>query len=883
MNSIISGLSLFSGGGVAETYFREVGIHIAVANELVPERAKFYSHTHPETEMICGDIADDAVFETVMSKAEAAHITFLMATPPCQGMSTLGRRKYEDDRRNSLVHYAIKAIDRLHPDYVLIENVPKFAELLYDSSAIIYRGKNQGKSYHIFDLLKEKYSAKYTVEMRILNAMNYGIPQSRPRAIIKLYKKSLSWPWPTEDKQVVTLRQAIGDLPSLESGEDSGIKWHRALVHSERQIEALRHTPEGQSAMKNEIYYPKKADGSPVKGFHNTYNRMKWDEPAPAITTNSHLMSGHNNVHPGRLQPDGTWSDARVLTLRELIIVSSLPLDWNIPSDFKEADIRVIIGEAIPPLLSKRIVEMIGKTSNGKNEEATTSMDYNHASSKEKWTIMMYMRDFDLMVTYAYALRADNNLSEANIDEILAKMEEEGIYRPRNGGSTFTGQFKSIQVAWYMFGYYNKSRRSNEEKKLVFSPLGNLLLDNLRDRDKVRRIFLTMLYGNGFRQPFSRMDERFNIFAFRLIFKLLRDPRLGGRLYNDEVFYYAMFCKSIDESSYEQLVCDILHLRNREPYDKFAEFKQNERVIGLACHEWRYATGMLESSGIVNVCNDHDDRVIGELSYGKVDPKTGRHSGMRRYKEDYIELQADLADYVDVLLKNYPFFAKPYPDDELTAKFNNSIVVKMYSFYPPELLQEIGMDTEEDKAISVMLNMASDVDYYSHEETATGERFELALTDAFNMFEDVEAERIGGAGNADIECIFHMVDDQRKKFDVEAKSTTRKLSQVNARRLKTHRIRIGSRYTMIVTPNYSIGVLKDIEGESSVIIKSATLANYFYQYILKNGRNISYAMLDEIVEENIGGDITDSVNEYVYNNFGHRAADFTVKKGRSNN
>ena len=111
--------------------------------------------------------------------------------------------------------------------------------------------------------------------------------------------------------------------------------------------------------MKNEVYYPKKKDGSRVRGFHNTYNRMRWDEPAPARTTNNHLMSGHNNVHPGRLLPDGTWSDARVLTLRELIIVSSLPLDWGIPEDFPEAKIRIIIGEAIPPLLSKKIVAQI--------------------------------------------------------------------------------------------------------------------------------------------------------------------------------------------------------------------------------------------------------------------------------------------------------------------------------------------------------------------------------------------------------------------------------------------------------------------------------------------------------------------------------------------
>lgn len=361
MDKKMIGLSMFSGGGIAETYFEEIGIHIAVANELVPERAKFYSHTHPTTTMICGDISDETVFETVMDAAEKEKIRFLLATPPCQGMSTLGRKEYESDDRNSLIQYVLKAIDRLAPDYVLIENVPKFIELLYDSDGTTYfsdTAKSE-KPFHIVDLLETLYSDTYTVDMKVVNAMNYGVPQSRPRVIIKLFKKELSWPWPQEEEHIVTLREAIGDLPSLESGQSSGIKWHTALVHNERQIEALRHTPEGKSAMKNEVYYPKKADGSRVRGFHNTYNRMHWDEPAPARTTNNHLMSGHNNVHPGRLLPDGTWSDARVLTLRELIIVSSLPLDWNIPEDFPEAKIRIIIGEAIPPLLSKKIAEQI--------------------------------------------------------------------------------------------------------------------------------------------------------------------------------------------------------------------------------------------------------------------------------------------------------------------------------------------------------------------------------------------------------------------------------------------------------------------------------------------------------------------------------------------
>lgn len=361
MKNGINALSLFSGGGIAETYFEEIGIHVKVANELLPERAEFYRNTHPKTQMICGDISDKLIYRKVVDLAKKHNVKFLLATPPCQGMSTLGKREYETDKRNSLIQYAIKAISELLPDYVLIENVPKFLELLYDEDGSTFYSDtaNAKAPYHIVELLRHLFADKYEIDSRVLNAMNYGVPQSRPRVIIKMHKKGTSWEWPEQDDKIITLREAIGDLPSLESGEKSNLKWHNALKHNERQVLALRHTPEGKSAMKNEVYYPKKADGSRVKGFHNTYNRMRWDEPAPARTTNNHLISGHNNVHPGRLLPDGTWSDARVLTLRELIIVSSLPLDWMLPDNINEADVRVIIGEAIPPLLCKKIAEKI--------------------------------------------------------------------------------------------------------------------------------------------------------------------------------------------------------------------------------------------------------------------------------------------------------------------------------------------------------------------------------------------------------------------------------------------------------------------------------------------------------------------------------------------
>jgi len=346
----LSALSLFAGGGIAETYFKEIGIDITVANELLQDRAEFFQYCYKTCHMIVGDIGDEKIFDSIIESARKNNVKFVIATPPCQGMSTLGTKQYATDARNELFWNVIKTIDLLEPDYTLIENVPKFIKLFFEYD---------GQSLNIVEILERHLGEKYTIDMKVINAMNYGIPQSRPRAIIKIYKKGLSWPWPKEVPHIITLKEAIGDLPSLDPGETSDYKWHTAKGFSTAQTEALRYTPEGKSALTNEVFYPKKPNGERVKGFHNTYKRMKWDEPAPARTTNSYLVSGHNNVHPGRLLENGLRSDPRVLTLRELIIVSSLPLTWNIPENSKEQFVRELIGEAIPSLLSKVIVQEI--------------------------------------------------------------------------------------------------------------------------------------------------------------------------------------------------------------------------------------------------------------------------------------------------------------------------------------------------------------------------------------------------------------------------------------------------------------------------------------------------------------------------------------------
>lgn len=354
MSDIINAVSLFSSAGIGELRLPK-NINVVAANELLKPRANCYQFFYPNTVMHCGDITTADIKATMIAAANENNCKLLIATPPCQGLSTLGKNKgqdqYEHDRRNFLILEVLDVIDQCDFDYVLIENVPKFIEMYFP---------HEGEYLRLEEILSKKYSEKYVIDIRVLNAKDYGVPQSRPRAIVKMWKHGLCWSWPEKEREI-TLREAIGHLPSLEPGEDSGIPWHFAKPQNERAVLAMRHTEPGKSAIANDVYYPKKPDGSRIKGFHNTFKRMVWDQPCPARTTYCGSISSHNNVHPGYLQVDGTYSDPRVLTLLETFIVSSIPETIKFPEDSTDTFIRTIIGEAIPPHLMERIVELIGR------------------------------------------------------------------------------------------------------------------------------------------------------------------------------------------------------------------------------------------------------------------------------------------------------------------------------------------------------------------------------------------------------------------------------------------------------------------------------------------------------------------------------------------
>ncbi len=344
----MNGISLFSNVGIAETYIKNHGITMKVANELVVKRTKFHHEMYPSCHSVAGNITDASIYAQVLHLAQKEKCDFLLATPPCQGMSIAGHMR-EDDPRNSLIKYVVKMIQDLQPSYAIIENVPRILTT--------YLVDKQKKIKVVDFILRELHM--YHVNYQIVDTADYGTPQSRKRAIFLISKKE-KWEFPPRENRI-SVQEAIGHLPSLESGESSEITYHYSKELQTKHLLCLKHTPTGKSALDNAKHYPKNEDGTRIKGYATTYKRIDWDRPAPTVTTANGFISSQNNVHPGVLQEDGTYSDARVLTLKEIFILTGLPDDWHPPKWASEQFVRKVIGEGVPPRLIDRLLRTLPK------------------------------------------------------------------------------------------------------------------------------------------------------------------------------------------------------------------------------------------------------------------------------------------------------------------------------------------------------------------------------------------------------------------------------------------------------------------------------------------------------------------------------------------
>ncbi len=465
-----------------------------------------------------------------------------------------------------------------------------------------------------------------------------------------------------------------------------------------------------------------------------------------------------------------------------------------------------------------------------------------------KWIISRHTRDMDLLIEVALLIKKyQSTINEDDKIKILKELEKAKIYSPRFGNSKkSTLNSKINQLAFYMFGYKTKI---NGENKFLFSPLGNLLLKYKDDKNKRNKIFLTMLWGLQFNHPHSKTDEEYQLYPFRLIFKLMNEEKLNKKLYISEISYLVMIEKNINLNSYENLIKKIIDFRTKTEKEVSEIFlKDRSNLLVNAVYECDYYLKIIME--YFNLINSVNGDVIVKLSQGK--------NTTRKLKNNYCTIHENILNYIEKLEKEYSFVDKPLTFTGSKHKLDTT--KEIYNFYPNLLLSEI------DETIDYnILQLPKLIDEFSkNKDNINAYNFEDVLEQGFNRFINVDAKKIAGAGNTDIKCLY-LNDDS--VFAVEAKSTKNKLSLINSGRLKDHRNKIGANYTIVITPRYVPAVLKDIKNTNNVIITATTFAEYLYNSILKDERNIDYEEINKIVLDNLGSDISNQISDITFNKF----------------
>jgi DNA-cytosine methyltransferase len=202
-------VSLFAGCGGSSLGYKQAGYEIKLAVEWDTRAADVYQRNFPETSIHVGDIADLTAEEVLqITGLEPGELDVLDGSPPCQGFSTAGTRKFADSR-NRLFEEYIRFLEVFKPKMLVMENVS---------------GLRKGKMKLMFaEMTRALKEAGYRISCRELNAWWYGVAQDRRRLIWVGVREDLSMepshPLPTV-RRPVSVREALQHLLQVEALEE---------------------------------------------------------------------------------------------------------------------------------------------------------------------------------------------------------------------------------------------------------------------------------------------------------------------------------------------------------------------------------------------------------------------------------------------------------------------------------------------------------------------------------------------------------------------------------------------------------------------------------------------------------------------------------------
>lgn len=388
-------IDLFAGcGGLSEGFYR-VGFkalaHIEInhwACETLRARMCYYGYKNIDKEVIEHDITAPDIINKIDDAVAGRAVDVIIGGPPCQAYSTAGRvrdvKRMATDPRNFLFEKYVEILEYYSPKFFVFENVTGVLSAKVNGNHIFPR---------IIQALGNKYDVISDPTVLIHNTADYGVPQVRKRVIImgvrkdidktsvaELYNDVIKTHWnpetPLDEREgrqkFVDVKQAIGDLPAVEPGNDASTdtfdypcdnaflkrigkkgvnplrdhiaRRHNALDRERFTVMIRNHWTFGQ-LRKNMPQY----EHEHARVFDNSYVVQWWDMPSKTILAHIH-KDGFQFIHPDEKQ-------ARSFTVREAARIQSFPDDFVFAGSRGEKYKQ--IGNAVPPLFAEALAKSV--------------------------------------------------------------------------------------------------------------------------------------------------------------------------------------------------------------------------------------------------------------------------------------------------------------------------------------------------------------------------------------------------------------------------------------------------------------------------------------------------------------------------------------------
>jgi DNA (cytosine-5)-methyltransferase 1 len=356
---------LFSGAGGLSLGLEQAGIRVVLAVDHDPEAVETHAHQFGGLS-VAWDLGDAAVVERVAELIQSAGIDVLAGGPPCQPFSRAGRSGIRDrvrqglrdphDQRRDLWRSFLEVARLCRPRAVVMENVPDMA---LDREMFILRS-----------MVLELEQLGYSVEKRVVDTSQYGVPQFRQRLIMVALADGVRFAWPPAEEHVIKVSSAISDLPPVVGGwrpPGGGDGWQDYAGPRTRFQQSMRLGVPSEHAGRvyDHITRPVREDdalafdlmdaGTRYSDLPQKYKRYRddiFDDKYKRL--DEHDLSRTITAH---IAKDGYWyihpQQNRTITVREAARLQTFP-DWYRFAGPPSFAFRQI-GNAVPPALGRAI------------------------------------------------------------------------------------------------------------------------------------------------------------------------------------------------------------------------------------------------------------------------------------------------------------------------------------------------------------------------------------------------------------------------------------------------------------------------------------------------------------------------------------------------